>query len=239
MSLGASLSVVFSTLGQWLYDWQTLISGVLALCAAIWAGYLLNKQVRQSERLAENERARKFLAARCRMPFLITEIATYCDLVSMNLATQLRPDLHKAVKKTWAERSFPPLPHEAIAQFTTAIEFSDDSCFIALVSNMIAELQVLSSRVVDIQPEDKMLIGGSASNAEIYLIQCAKISAMAFSLYRFARQKVDISPDIVPWSAAESALSQWQLDDGCFREMWLFVDRQKSKGPLFEFSNDR
>jgi len=45
--------------GQWLYDWQTLLAGLLAFIGALWAVVYLYEQIRQTERTEIVRRTRE------------------------------------------------------------------------------------------------------------------------------------------------------------------------------------
>lgn len=52
----------------WVYDWQTLVSGLLAVVAAAVSVYFLNKQIRQAEQHEKERLARRLVAERGVMP---------------------------------------------------------------------------------------------------------------------------------------------------------------------------
>lgn len=68
-----TLETVRSTISEW----QTLISAVLALGAALWTVREMRKQTRGDETRHENELLRKKLAARAQMPDALSEMSRY------------------------------------------------------------------------------------------------------------------------------------------------------------------
>ncbi|MEJ6850283.1 hypothetical protein V3589_29300 [Sinorhizobium fredii] len=58
-------------------EWQTLISAVLALGAALWTVREMQKQTRGDETRHQNELLRKKLAARAQMPDALSEMSRY------------------------------------------------------------------------------------------------------------------------------------------------------------------
>ncbi len=218
-------------IGDWLYNWQTLISGTLALIAARYAGILINKQIKLSEALPEIERKRKFLAARCLMPINLTEISNYCEVVAKKLAQKHNSVLLKSIylSEYGPEIKF---PHEAVVQFSKVIELSVNICLNSTLAKIISELQVLTSRISEIRRSDVRPLGDSPSNVEIYTIQAAKIGALASNLYVYCRQETELVPSSVTWKDVESQLSTWKIYD--HPAISTYIERQVEKGPMFE-----
>lgn len=219
--------------GRWLYDWQTIVSGLLALGAAIWAGVLLNKQIKISEALPELERARKFVAARCLLPIHLTAILDYCDSVAQALVQFTEVDTsddHEALDL----RAALPFPHETIVALTKVIELSNDVCLIGMLAEIISEIQVLTSRISAVEYSDRRCLGTSPSPAQIYIIQAAKIQSMASSLYQFARQEVDSISHTLNWDGVVTTLHIWSVHEEQFPQLWAYVGRRRASGPMFE-----
>lgn len=72
--------------GQWLYDWQTLIGGSLALAAAGLTIRAMKRQMAQVETHRTDEIKRKHNAARIGMPFAVSKVSAWCqDLANLLL----------------------------------------------------------------------------------------------------------------------------------------------------------
>jgi hypothetical protein len=65
-------------LGQWLYDWQTLIAGLIALVGAYWAVSGIGLQIAQADELEELRRVRAEAAAKAVLPLSLSELSKYC-----------------------------------------------------------------------------------------------------------------------------------------------------------------
>jgi hypothetical protein len=59
---------------RWLYDWQTLVSGLLALGAAWWATSSLREQIAQTDQLHWQDVERRHNAARVMLPLALAGI---------------------------------------------------------------------------------------------------------------------------------------------------------------------
>jgi hypothetical protein len=219
--------------GHWFYDWQTLISGLLALGGAAWAGSLLSKQIKLAEALPEIERSRKFLAARCLLPIHLTEILGYCRLVAEGLIPLQQSQASPTEDAVSISPSL-PFPHSSVIHLTRAIELSNEPCFIAICAKIISELQVLTSRTADIQSVELMMSKKYPSNIEIYIIQAAKIYGMTSSLFGFARQETETPPCSVSWDGASTALNVWNVYEDHFPQALAYIARKKASGAMFE-----
>lgn len=71
--------MTFETAYEMLSEWQTLISAVLALIAALLTAREMRKQTRGDGTLHKNELLRKRLAARAQMPDALSEVSEYVD----------------------------------------------------------------------------------------------------------------------------------------------------------------
>lgn len=62
---------------EWLKDWQTLVSALIALVAAIATIYFMHRQTRFDRDRHRDLVNRKMLAARARMPDALSELSSY------------------------------------------------------------------------------------------------------------------------------------------------------------------
>jgi hypothetical protein len=69
--------MTLETISKTISEWQTLISAILALIAALWTVHEMRKQTRGDETRHENELLRKKLAARAQMPDALSEMSGY------------------------------------------------------------------------------------------------------------------------------------------------------------------
>jgi hypothetical protein len=216
-------------IGDWLYTWQTLISGLLALFAALWAGNLINRQIQQTATLANQELARKFLAARCLLPVHLAEVYDYCDRVkcALNTFTQTEPISLVSDMK---------FPNDSTLHLTKALEFSNSKQFSKIIAGIIGELQVLHSRISSITANDDATGDDRPSNVEMHIIQAAKISTMLSRLFEYARQENDELPESIAWEDVQHRLQRWNLVRTRRDRMISYLNLNQESGPMFSCS---
>ena len=76
---------LLARLGQIAYDWQTLITGLLALGAAIAGVVILHKQIRQTQKLEDARRARKVASLKAVGPLSLGAIIEYAKTCTKEL----------------------------------------------------------------------------------------------------------------------------------------------------------
>lgn len=71
------VAIVFPELKRTLFDWQTLVAGVLALIGAGATVYYIHLQIKQVEYLEVARRSREEMAARAVLPLALSQIVKY------------------------------------------------------------------------------------------------------------------------------------------------------------------
>lgn len=71
------VAIVFPELKRTLFDWQTLVAGVLALIGAGATVYYIHLQIKQVEYLEVARRSREEMAARAVLPLAFSQIVKY------------------------------------------------------------------------------------------------------------------------------------------------------------------
>jgi hypothetical protein len=66
-----------SDLAKFLYDWQTLIAGILALIGAAWTVMGIRAQIRQTNEIAKDERDRDEFASRAVLSLALSQMTAY------------------------------------------------------------------------------------------------------------------------------------------------------------------
>jgi hypothetical protein len=222
-------------IGDWLYTWQTLISGLLALAAALLAGCLLRQQIQQTTTLSDQALARKFLAARCFLPIHLVEADDYCGRVKCALNSLTQNDL-TSINENLDLASKMKFPSDSIEQMTKALEFTTSECFSKIIAWIIGELQVLHSQISSITANDDATGGNRPSNVEMHIIQAAKISTMLSRLFEYARQENDELPESIAWKDVKHRLQRWNLEQERRDRMMSYLDLNQKSGPMFSCS---
>ena len=131
------------------YDWQGLISGLLALGAAIWAGRQINKQIRLSEKLATEQLQRQHNAARIALPLALSAIVNYCQQTAADILDTI--DSIGAQSDSDAPQTPLPfgshtIPDDAIALIYKFVETLDNQQEAKHVAELVAQLQIFQGR---------------------------------------------------------------------------------------------
>lgn len=143
-------------LGEWLYNWQTLLSGVLALGAAVWAGKLLRAQIAQADVLHQKDVERSHNAARVALPMALSEVSQYVQKIADQVADELekyQPGSElvpraELVRQGAEVDPFLPvvLPKDVIPLFQAFVQTLTDQSSIRHVAELLSSIQILNSR---------------------------------------------------------------------------------------------
>jgi hypothetical protein len=128
-----------------LYNWQTLISGLLALGAAIAGIVYLHRQIRQTEELEGKRRAKKLAAIRAVGPLALSAIGEYAKQCT-NVLKALHVQCGTGLALPSSSVALPDVPNETITLFSDFIEYSDDD-EADLIEELMRDIQVQQSRL--------------------------------------------------------------------------------------------
>lgn len=212
-----------------------MIGGLLSLGAALVGALLLWLQIRQVRQLADSELDRKRRAARCLLPLHISSTMDYCERV----VCALSPLVGQRQRSGWsldigADLS---LPAPDIEHFSKTIELSGEKQLIEILATILSELQVLNARISGIRASDCVVLPGTPSNLEIYMLQAGGIAALAGSLLPYGRQECESVKLTVGWREVTSCLASWSVDDDSFPVLFRFIERKAVQSPnYFPFS---
>jgi hypothetical protein len=238
--------------GQWLYDWQTLISGLLALGAAIWAGKLLRRQISQAEEFRRDEITHRHNASRVVLPLALSSIDELCREVSSAIAHEfeVRQNFNEAFAEA-AKDSEPParfkpvsLSSEVISEMKGFAETLRGQKSVRHVGELMSSIQILISRFNSFdldQGNDVVKYGLSG-----LLIDVAKVGLLNDKMYNYGRfvdgkfAIVGRVSDAEAWDMihkkAESLIFTRRIPDIFFEPLNERVQRYKKDGrsPWFE-----
>jgi hypothetical protein len=194
--------------GQWLYDWQTLVSGLLALLAAWWAGRLILKQIGQVEHLNGDQARRRLTGARVRLPAALSTLLGYCGVVGASLAVTI--ERLESPEDDEFSMPMPPLdpsleqvayPTDAVQALAEFVECLDDRNEEKHVAELLASLQILAARF-ESQRVSKPYIVDALHGL---LLDAGKVKYLAESMMNFARFAEEVSFAKVGVSGFEEA----------------------------------
>lgn len=220
----ATTSVWMSDFSQCLFEWQTLISGFLAVFLATIGSILLYRQIKQVERHEGERRERRFAAARATLPLALSEITLFARQMVTWLGTR---STQIPGNVSAGQISSPPVVSERlVANLQGFIEAAHNPVVVDCVCEIIREIQTLSARAESLQMTVGMI--GIQQNIDEYIVQSARLHVIAGNLFEFARTRVSQPPDSIPWSELRSYLSvQHHMDEQLFPGVYAVLDRRE------------
>lgn len=222
---------------QFVYDFQTLISGALALLGAFAAVWAVFRQIEASQILSAVEQSDRRHAARTLLPSALMAVQYYSDeCISFLLAIRprnvidLNPDaLIPKIDKA-AIRPLPILERETVLDLKDCVASSPETVRQALL-DLVAGLQILHARLRNVRGMATLQDGLpwhalTLRTLDRRLFDTLLIHARCETLYAYARGKkegVD-EMDLIP-SAFNTG-----LDDGGFPLVFELIKQFESKG---------
>jgi hypothetical protein len=172
-----------------LFGWQTLLSGILALLAALATIYLLNKQITLAAKQEAERRARRARAIRSTLPLALSEMTglTYkivADLRAIGASNQ-QETLANAIRN----HEFSEPNAETISILKEMIDFSDSDIAIRALTEIISETQILFANIRS--PKDSKDLSVTRHNLKSYVCRAIKIHSLASILFPYARSEVE------------------------------------------------
>jgi hypothetical protein len=138
------------------FEWQTLVSGILAVAAALWAGRLLSKQIRQTEGHRQDEIERRHTAARATLPLALAKVSDITQQIADNIASEIE-ELYRDRKVSddggvfvmrLDRSSFEPVEigDEIVKSFQGFIQTLNDKHEIRHMAELLSSLQIMLAR---------------------------------------------------------------------------------------------
>ncbi|MEM6858066.1 MAG: hypothetical protein AAF559_09350 [Pseudomonadota bacterium] len=226
---------LFNAIGLWLYNWQTLVSGILATIAAAITIRILWLQLKQSDRREERQMVREHQAKRFLLVFTLSSVISYSVDAMKALSLALANSAPSGSLDSW---SAPVFPIETIRSLSEFLETSENEVVNARIAFLITQLQMLDARLRSMTEYEGDRVIALHENLAVYLLQAAKVYQVTGSLFIFARGEVD---ELDAKLSREQLASHLQFNDygegnEAF-ERWL--DRWMSRGEYWRpQSND-
>jgi hypothetical protein len=221
-------------------QWETLVTGLVAVGVAVATITKLNDQIRQTGKLADDQRRRRARAAQAVLPLALSELANYSTMCVKQLYG-LRQYFHAngslnrsrsdEASSTWTS---PHLSENILAVLKECIEFIDDDPATA-ASELIRHLQIQQTRLRDNISRLRLNDGIHLitwSNIDQAMRDAAEIYARAMPLFVFARGQ-SVSDFRVKRRQVYDALSS----AGCFLnydEIDLLADKWQQEASFRE-----
>jgi hypothetical protein len=122
----------------------TLIGASVAICAAIVGGIFINKQIRYSERLAEEQRARAERAAKAVLPLALADLSQYARDCVRFLDTAIGPGTGDP--RLPVDLQPPRVPENSVGPLQTCAQFADPENS-DKIAKALGKLQIQQSRL--------------------------------------------------------------------------------------------
>jgi hypothetical protein len=182
----------FADFSLCLFEWQTLVGGLLALAAALLGAGFLYKQIKQTADLHREELRRRHNAVRSTMPLALAAINDLVAHVVDNLASTLesedQPDFEVAFEDAakpersdkFVRISTPPYVMETMRSFVETLSLDRE---IRHIAELISSIQILIARYNSFSFKEASVID------RLYglLIDAAKVSLLNDTLYNYGR----------------------------------------------------
>ena len=154
-SLAGVIACALMTLGlhssirAWLQEFQTLLTGFMALGGAIITVVWIQRQIDQAHTQEADRRERQHFAARATMPAALAELVDYAEDALEALRKIPEPTAAIAILHPptgWVPPPLPRVPNDAVAVLRTCIETADLGPRQEIAS-LLAHLQICNSRL--------------------------------------------------------------------------------------------
>jgi hypothetical protein len=177
---------------KWIAEFQTLISGVMALGAAATTVFFLSRQMRQVELFERKMEDRENRSARPLLAFVLVKLLNYSE----SCFQQLRKLEEKVVSS--GEDDFdlplnlaiPSLPADTFSTLQMNLKFGSESA-ISAVTKLLIKLQIQNSRFRGLAETNDDIPSDHLSNLHVYMADALSISLLCNRLFPYARGEID------------------------------------------------
>lgn len=195
--------------------YQTLLTGFVAIAAAMVGASAVQAQIMHADKLTEQARIRKMRATRAMLPLSLSKLMEYAE-ASLDALNLLRPQCAEQVLPCPVPAPAVPatLPDDALGLMRDYVEHADDGVAENL-AKLIARLQVQHSRTAEVIRHAAGVEARATPmllNLESYVIDCAEIYARASALFDHARGS-DQPPEEVTGANVVSAMNLMGMND--------------------------
>jgi alcohol dehydrogenase class IV len=172
-----------------LFGWQTLLSGILALLAALATIYLINKQITLAAKQEADRRARRARAIRSTLPLALSEMTGLTHKIVADLSAIAASNPQGTLANAIRNYEFSEPSSETISILKEMIEFSDSNIAVKVLAEIISEMQILFANLRS--PKDHKDISVTRHNLRSYACRAIKIHSLASILFSYARSEVE------------------------------------------------
>lgn len=171
---------------QWLFDYQTLLTGAAAALGVIW-------QIRQASSFQKASFESKRAAARATLPLTLSRITEHA-LTNGDLLDQLSEEARRRggrLPRTYSLPSFSEFEDQVTSELRQMVEYAEPAER-SVLATLLGKIQVHSSRLRGLADEQKRSRGIPLGNLETYVGDAGEIYVRAGALFEFARGDANI-----------------------------------------------
>lgn len=225
----AAIVIAFASHMDWLYKWQTLVAGLLALLGAIATVAIINKQISQVDKLAAAARYRELLAARCMLPVTLSRICEYAT----QCVEVLKPFYVADEDAELVRGAFdaPPIPRDDLSSLQACIRHGDTELQNA-IADLLSEIQVQSARLRGFS--SAMREGGQLMHGhEVieFVSDSLEIYARASNLFDYARRRNEVIGPSPSGEDMRNAAGIMDVRRPAFEAVYTLIDRRYPAPP--------
>ncbi len=206
-----------------LSQWQTLVSGLLAIVAAGIGAAFVHAQIRLAERHEQERVARRFDACRAVLPLTLSALCSYGRDCAAFLLPIYNQREGSSIPTGIEHRGVPIVDGSITTGLREMVEASPVEVRTE-IATLLGELQVLRARIEDLP---RSILSQShlvtASNIEAYISDAARVYARAIGMFDFARREVDEIEVKIDVPAVTSALRQMDVYDVAYPRVHLHI----------------
>jgi hypothetical protein len=199
--------------GTWLYDWQTLLTGFLALLGAWLTIDKINDQISQIDRIERKRLSRENQAVRATLPLTLSAICEWASGMAIEL-NRAGLEMHDNGERMLGDSFAPPdLLFASIPEIQQIIRSTDDSTVVKPLCDIIREMQTLWARCDSLRESERGIVRvGILAEIDNRIIQAGKIYALAGSLFEYSRGASESGPQEVTWDLVTQFLMRLRIE---------------------------
>ncbi|GEM_PF-2854564 len=214
------------------FEWQTLVSAMLALLAAFIGALFLNRQIIQSERHERARVSRRYRASRRTLRLALHDVDEFAQASIYSLEAAYNAFVATGSDLADCDFEIPKLSELAQQRLSAILETSDDPSVISLVDSILNEIQVVLARMNSLRTRRaRRGLVGISGNFCFCIIRCAALHAMSDGLFSYARQRSETAPISVSWDEVESVLDMLQLYPQDYPELFKLLEVRRQMHP--------
>jgi hypothetical protein len=205
-----------SSFGRWLHEWQTLVAAGAAVTVASIAAYFAYRNLRQTQAMETNRRARKHAATRAILPLALAQVSGYAESSARSLKNLIgHCDGETLPMNVVGKDIVQTLPDETLGALAEFIEFADQ-VDAKVLEAALARIQIHDSRLQGVRRANQDVTKSelvTRSQIEGLIVDAAIIYGAAVAVLEYARRMADSPPTSISWDQVRRALRNMRLWD--------------------------